>query len=100
MNIEELDAALRGLLKGEHSALHLTFNDGNGPNYMSVGEWLESGGPGCKTDWISEEERTKGIATNSMWELQWYPETPIGSYRLAASSLPALLNYVLQEKWA
>lgn len=96
MTLQDLDVALRGLLTGKNGSLHLTFNDGNGVNYMTVEEWLESGGPGCDTDWISEEERTKGIATNSMWEIQWYPNNPSSFEALAASSLEALVQHVTQ----
>ena len=95
MNIQEIEATLRGLLKGEHSSLHLTFNDGNGPNYMSVEEWLQSG---SDADWVSEDERATAIATNSMWELQWYPQTPVGSHLIAASSLTAIFNYLANEE--
>lgn len=97
-NIEELEAMLRGLLKGEFSSLHLTFNDGNGPNYMSVKDWLTEGPEWAQGDWVSDDEREKGIATNSMWQLQWYPDTPIGSYTIAASSLTALVRHMANEE--
>lgn len=41
-------------------------------------------------DFISPEELQKAIAEDSVWVLQWYPDTPIGSYCLLASSLEAL----------
>ena len=41
-------------------------------------------------DFISAEELQKAIAEDSVWVLQWYPDTPIGSYCLLASSLEAL----------
>lgn len=41
-------------------------------------------------DFISPEELQKAMAEDSVWVLQWYPDTPIGSYCLLASSLEAL----------
>ena len=45
-------------------------------------------------DWVSVEQRDKAFATNEMWELQWYPNTPIGFNRLFACDLEALLDEV------
>ncbi|KPH66369.1 hypothetical protein ADT71_06765 [Novosphingobium sp. ST904] len=85
---------MRSILYGEYSSLQLSFNDGNGPNYMTVAEYLDSSAPGSDPEWASEEEKAKAIATNSMWMLQWYPDTPIGSYTIAASTLPALFDHL------
>jgi hypothetical protein len=41
-------------------------------------------------DFVSPEELKKAIAEDSVWVLQWYPDTPIGSYSILASSLEAL----------
>lgn len=46
---------------------------------------------------ISQEEFTKAIAEDSVWVLQWYPETPIGFHRISASTLEAL-EAELKEK--
>lgn len=43
-------------------------------------------------DWISYEEQQKATETGEIWTLQWYPDTPIGFCRMAASSLNALLE--------
>ena len=92
--IGELEKKLLGLLKGEHSSLHLTFNDENGPNYTTVAEAVQEGWLSSR-DWVSEEEKLQAIETNRVWTLQWYPDTPVGSYSVSASSLSALLEYVL-----
>ena len=39
---------------------------------------------------ISEDEYQKAIATDNVWNLHWYPETPIGFHCIAASSLEAI----------
>lgn len=94
MTFEELELALRGLLKGEHSSLHLTFND-HCSNYLTVDEEVTQGD--WHGDWISDEERDKAIATNRAWTLQWYPDTPVGFYASSASTLEALLTHCLQK---
>ncbi len=85
--MDGIEAKLRGLLKGEHSSLILSFNDASGPKYSTVKEMDEDGGHG---DWVSDEERDRAYAANSEWVLQWYPDTPIGFYAIRASSLSAL----------
>lgn len=95
MSIAAFEEKLRILLKGEHSSLTLSFNDGCGPNYMTVAQEEEEGlGFG---DWVSEDERGKAIATNSKWILQWYPDTPIGFYAVAASSIQAIMNSLEEQ---
>ena len=46
---------------------------------------------------ISIEELAKAISEDSVWVLHWYPETPIGFYRIAASTLEAI-QAKLKEK--
>jgi len=41
-------------------------------------------------DFVSPEEWRKAVAEDSVWVLQWYPDTPIGFYRIAASTLEAI----------
>jgi hypothetical protein len=48
-------------------------------------------------DFVSPEEWHKAIAEDSVWVLQWYPDTPIGFYRIAASTLEAI-EAKLKEK--
>jgi hypothetical protein len=88
-----IERQLLSLLSGKHSSLSISFNDLNAPNYQTVAESAESGMPGWPEDeeWVSPEEKQRAIANNSMWTLQWYPDTPIGFQRLAASSLAVML---------
>ena len=41
-------------------------------------------------DFVSPEEWHEAVAKDSVWVLHWYPETPIGFIRIAASTLEAL----------
>ena len=92
--LDQLESELRSLLKGQFSSLTLSFNEGNGPNYQTVEDYVTDDNWGSKTEWVSDEEKRRAIEKNSMWEIHWYPDTPIGFYRLAASSLEALLKGV------
>lgn len=47
--------------------------------------------------WVSVEQRDKAIATDSVWCLQWYPDTPIGFCRLFACDLDVLLKAALKN---
>ena len=42
--------------------------------------------------WVSLEEKQKALDTGELWTLQWYPNTPVGFYRIAAASLEKLLE--------
>jgi hypothetical protein len=44
-------------------------------------------------DWENEEAKQEARDTNEIWTLQWYPETPIGSYHIAAPTLEKLLKF-------
>lgn len=59
--------------------------------YETVAEYAE-GGHVEDDEWVSDAERLKAIETNELWVLQWYPSTPVGFYKLAASTLDALLE--------
>ena len=42
--------------------------------------------------WISEDERAKALESGEIWTLQWYPNTPIGFYRVVGSSLESVIE--------
>lgn len=90
--IEDL---LRGLLRGEHSSLTLTFND-HTANYVDAAkEYADGDMP--DDEWVSESERDKALGLNQVWTLQWYPDTPVGCHIVRASSLAALLGWVIEH---
>lgn len=47
-------------------------------------------------DFISSEDRQKCIDTDDCWELQWYPDTPIGFFRVMGSSLELVMAEALR----
>ena len=91
-----LEAKLKKLLKGEFCSLTIGFNELTASNYMSVGDGVKDF-PEQFGDWVSDVEKDKAIKTNSHWNIQWYPDTPIGSYYISGSSLEAILNAALEE---
>lgn len=73
--------------------LYLTHNE-HKDSYEEIGQWIvDQTEP---NDWVSEDEMERAIETDSVWALQWYPDTPIGFYRLTASSLDAIKVAVLE----
>jgi len=70
-------------LPAHKCGLHLTHNEHKNM-YLSVEENYE------KDQFVNEEEWAKSIQEDSVWCLQWYPETPIGFYIICASNLEAI----------
>lgn len=72
------------------ASLYLTHNE-HKSYYKTVAEAIEEGDHGMD-DWVSEEQKAKAVATNECWIIQWYPDTPIGFFILAAADLDVLLG--------
>lgn len=47
--------------------------------------------------WVSEEDRQLCVANDDVWTVQYYPDTPIGFYCAAGSSLEIVLDYLNKE---
>jgi hypothetical protein len=56
-------------------------------NYESVAEWIGD----C---WNTADlvDRETMLATGQVWVVHWYPQTPIGSHAVAASTLELALE--------
>ena len=75
----------------EHKCgLHLSHNE-HRDVYETVEDFYEP------DYFVSPEEWQKAVAEDSVWVLHWYPHTPIGFHRIAASTLEAI-EQVLKEK--
>jgi len=46
---------------------------------------------------ISEEERLKAIELDSLWVIQWYPDTPVGFCCVGASTLEKALELATED---
>lgn len=68
----------------EHKCgLHLSHNE-HRDVYETIHEFYDV------EDFVSPEEWHEAVAKDSVWVLHWYPETPVGFIRIAASSLKAI----------
>ncbi len=88
---------LRGLLTGGHSQIYITFND-HAANYRTAAQWWDEADEHARdfADWVSDEERDRALATNSVWCIQVYPETPIGFVAWWASTFEAAAKAALE----
>lgn len=76
--------------------LHLTHNN-HKDYYETVEQYFEN--PWMNGD-ISTEEKQKMIDTNEVWELQWYPDTPVSFYKVLGSTFEGVCKEAveLQER--
>lgn len=86
-------AAFQALLPAHEASLTITHNDHKGV-YETVEKFTE--GPGA-IEWASDEERKRAIETDEIWEVQWYPDTPVGFCIVQASSLEACFEHILSD---
>lgn len=74
------------------AALYITHND-----HKAVYYTIEDHYSIDDREWVSPEEKQKAIEQDSVWELHWYPDTPIGSYKVVASSLEAIQKHMMEN---
>ena len=92
------------LLHGEFSSLTVGFNDDHACSYATAQRWHDEWGfyganrDNDRIDWASEAERLKAIKENSVWTIQWYPDTPVGFHCVGASTFEAAARYALEHK--
>lgn len=48
-------------------------------------------------NWVSPEQKAKAFETDEYWELQWYPDTPVGCYIIRAADLDAMQEWLDRE---
>lgn len=97
--IDTLEGNLLTLLAGEYSSLTISFNEEHACNYTTAQGFADdygmySGDSKDSISWVSEDERIKALAANSVWTIQWYPHTPAGFHCVGASTLRAALDGV------
>ena len=79
---------LLGLFPKHKCGLHLQHNDHRNV-YEPVGQWIVDN-DWCT--WENEEAKQRAIETDEIWTVQWYPDTPVGFYALAAPTFEELLK--------
>jgi hypothetical protein len=70
--------------------IHLTFNEEPAINYVTVKQWIEEYEPRTYTD-VEPEELQRMKDTNSLWQLQIYPDTPVGFYVWFGATMESVL---------
>jgi len=94
MNNQEIANAFRATLPSHKAGLFLSHNEFLG--YYETAASYISGREGLC--FRNVEERDKCIATDQLWELQWYPHTPVGFHVIGAPTLAQLLDFVEELK--
>jgi hypothetical protein len=78
-------------LPPHEAGLYLSHNDQRSM-YRTVQQELEAIDHLNDDDvWPSAEAKQRAIDTDSMWKLQWYPDTPVGFNVVCAPTLEELL---------
>lgn len=75
---------------------HLSISIKHNPHklyYETVEEFL-GGGVDEWYEWVSKEDREKCIEKDELWEVMWYPNTPIGYLVLCGSDLQLVLDTI------
>ena len=92
----DLEELKNKLLKGEYSSIMIGFNRDHACNYETAQQFYDDG-EYDRINWASEEEYMKAIKENSVWTIQWYPRTPVGSCTVGASTLEAAVLFILKD---
>lgn len=75
--------------------MHITHNQ-HKDYYETVEQAIGSQDEGMCTydrdDFPDEAEIRKAIETGEVWSIQWYPDTPVGFYRVCAATLSRALE--------
>ena len=75
----------RWLRDDKSNSLIISRNDGHASNYMTASEWID-----CYPEMFGDvepEHITAMRESGDIWEVHWYPDTPIGFYRVFRSTL-------------
>lgn len=70
---------------------HLTRDDEHAVNYVTAKAWIEEYQPADFSD-VPAEELQAMKDTNTIWCLQIYPDTPIGSYCWYGATLDSVIG--------
>ena len=82
-------------LPSHKAGLYLTHNQ-HKDYYESIQDHINKY-PNIDADYfVSPEDMQKCIDTDELWELQWYPETPISFHKVIGSSLEIVLKRAME----
>jgi hypothetical protein len=93
----EFERIFKALLDGEFTEFSISYNSHH-CNYVNANYAILVGIIEIADDeWVNLDEKYIALETDSIWLARWYPNTPIGSRQLAASSFHALILGILAE---
>jgi len=81
----------------EHHLLYITHNE-HRTNYESIEQYLKSGCMNRLKD-MNPEDVQKCIETDSIWEIQWYPRTPISFHWVGAATLERCFEIIATSQF-
>lgn len=93
----EIAEGLTGLLPSHKASLSIEHNR-HLDYYRTAEEEILTNDSYYDEESFPEGEREKCIASNEIWTLHWYPETPVGFNLIHASTLEALLQAAANTK--
>lgn len=72
--------------------LHLTHNE-HRDYYTKIENYVTEDHADAFKD---DDAKARSVATDEIWELQWYPNTPIGFMKVSAPTLDEVLAFALE----
>lgn len=96
-DLRELAEKFAEMLPKHKAGLFLEHND-HKTVYQSAADRIEEMDIFDIYEWVSPEQKQKAIDTDSIWTLQWYPDTPVGFCCLAAADFSALLSALIDRE--
>lgn len=85
----------RGLAALRCVSLSLSRNDEHACNYVRAAEWIEQNPKDFAEVAPGELERMR--ATDTIWSLQIYPDTPVGFYMFYGATAEAVVDEALAQ---
>lgn len=73
--------------------LYLTHN-AHRDYYENISDYISD--LGVSAPFKDDEAKARAVATDQIWELQWYPGTPVGFHMVAAPTLEEVLALALE----
>ncbi len=80
----------------KHMSLHITHNQ-HKDYYEPIDRYLAD--RHIKPGYVLPEDVEEIIKQDSIWEVQWYPITPISFYYVAAATLERCLEIIDSHEW-
>jgi hypothetical protein len=97
MTIPAITRAFQEILPPHKCGLYLNHN-AHRDYYETVTQWIEHD-ENLPSFFENPEAMARSIAADEVWDLQWYPDTPIGFHRVLAPTLhEAMALAVTQER--